>query len=290
MDHAAAWARQHHVALLAGEFGATAQLNPAARLAWIRTVRDGLEARRHRLGALGLRRRHGFRHPAAAGPPPAAGPGRGCRRLACHHGCKDAKPRPGRLVRSARARTPHDRRHVRSPANPARRPGLAPDAGRRAAELRQPIAARARPPPRRSTPTSGALCSPMPPATCIPRFMGWVHGGGNPVGMLAELLAAGLNANLGGRDHAPIEVERQVIAWAAEMLGFPAGCLGRAGHRHLDRQPDRRAGGAVRQRWARRFAAAASVAAAWSPTPRPRRMAACRGRWTWPASAATRCG
>ena len=32
-----------------------------------------------------------------------------------------------------------------------------------------------------------------------PRFMGWVHGGGTPVGMLAEMLAAGLNANLGGR-------------------------------------------------------------------------------------------
>ena len=30
---------------------------------------------------------------------------------------------------------------------------------------------------------------------------------------LAEMLAGGLNANLGGRDHAPILVERQVIAW-----------------------------------------------------------------------------
>jgi aromatic-L-amino-acid/L-tryptophan decarboxylase len=55
-----------------------------------------------------------------------------------------------------------------------------------------------------------------------PRFMGWVHGGGTPVGMLAEMLAAGLNANLGGRDHAPIEVERQVIRWAAEAFGLPA--------------------------------------------------------------------
>ncbi len=54
-----------------------------------------------------------------------------------------------------------------------------------------------------------------------PRFMGWVHGGGNPVGMLAELLAGGLNANCGGRDHAPIEVERQVIRWSAELLGLP---------------------------------------------------------------------
>jgi len=54
-----------------------------------------------------------------------------------------------------------------------------------------------------------------------PRFMGWVHGGGNLAGMLAEMLAAGLNANLGGRDHAPIEVERQVARWMAELFGFP---------------------------------------------------------------------
>jgi aromatic-L-amino-acid decarboxylase len=54
-----------------------------------------------------------------------------------------------------------------------------------------------------------------------PRFMGWVHGGGTPLGMLAEMLAAGLNANLGGRDHAPIEIERQVIRWAAEAFGLP---------------------------------------------------------------------
>ena len=55
-----------------------------------------------------------------------------------------------------------------------------------------------------------------------PRFFGWVHGGGTPVGMLAEMLAAGLNSNLGGRDHAPIGCERQVIRWAAELLGLPS--------------------------------------------------------------------
>ena len=59
-----------------------------------------------------------------------------------------------------------------------------------------------------------------------PRFMGWVHGGGNLAGMLAEMLAAGLNANLGGRDHAPIEVERQVTRWMAEVFGFPADSSG----------------------------------------------------------------
>lgn len=53
-----------------------------------------------------------------------------------------------------------------------------------------------------------------------PGFMGWVHGGGNPVGMLAEMLAAGLNANLGGRNQIPVEVERQVVQWVRTMLGF----------------------------------------------------------------------
>jgi aromatic-L-amino-acid decarboxylase len=59
-----------------------------------------------------------------------------------------------------------------------------------------------------------------------PGFMGWVHGGGTAVGMLAEMLAAGLNANLGGRDHIPVEVERQVVEWTRAMLGFPAGASG----------------------------------------------------------------
>jgi glutamate/tyrosine decarboxylase-like PLP-dependent enzyme len=54
-----------------------------------------------------------------------------------------------------------------------------------------------------------------------PGFMGWVHGGGNPISMLAELLAGTMNANCGGRDHVGITVERQVIAWAAEMTGMP---------------------------------------------------------------------
>src|SRR5439155_26248305 len=59
-----------------------------------------------------------------------------------------------------------------------------------------------------------------------PGFMGWVHGGGNPAGVLAEMLAAGLNANLGGRDHAPIEVERQVVQWMRTLFGFPESASG----------------------------------------------------------------
>lgn len=65
------------------------------------------------------------------------------------------------------------------------------------------------------------LVEPYATGNTHPRFLGWVHGGGNPAAMLGEILAAGLNANLGGRDHAPIEVERQVIRWAASALGLP---------------------------------------------------------------------
>ena len=59
-----------------------------------------------------------------------------------------------------------------------------------------------------------------------PGFMGWVHGGGTPVGMLADMLAAGLNANLGGRDQMPIEVEKQVLQWVRQIFGFPDAASG----------------------------------------------------------------
>lgn len=59
-----------------------------------------------------------------------------------------------------------------------------------------------------------------------PGFFGWVHGGGTPVGMLAEMLAAGLNANLGGRDQIPVEVERQLVRWMADLFEFPPDASG----------------------------------------------------------------
>src|SRR4051794_19849718 len=54
-----------------------------------------------------------------------------------------------------------------------------------------------------------------------PGFMGWVHGGGTVAGMLAEMLAAGLNANVGGRDQSPLDVERQVTRWVQALFNFP---------------------------------------------------------------------
>ncbi len=54
-----------------------------------------------------------------------------------------------------------------------------------------------------------------------PGFFGWVHGGGTPVGALAEFLAGCVNANVGGRDQAPIHLERQVVAWCRDLFEFP---------------------------------------------------------------------
>lgn len=59
-----------------------------------------------------------------------------------------------------------------------------------------------------------------------PGFLGWVQGGGTPVGMLAEMLAAGLNANVGGRDQIPHDVENQVTDWMRALFGFPAEATG----------------------------------------------------------------
>ena len=59
-----------------------------------------------------------------------------------------------------------------------------------------------------------------------PRFFGWVHGAGTAIGVIAEMLAAGMNANVGGRDHAAVEVERCVLRWWCEVFGFPPAASG----------------------------------------------------------------
>ena len=59
-----------------------------------------------------------------------------------------------------------------------------------------------------------------------PGFMGWVNGAGTPAGMLAEMVAAGLNMNCGARDHIGIEVEKQITRWMAEAIGYPADASG----------------------------------------------------------------
>lgn len=54
-----------------------------------------------------------------------------------------------------------------------------------------------------------------------PRFFGWVHGNGTPWGALAEFMAGAINANMGGRHHAPHLVEQQVVRWFRDTFAFP---------------------------------------------------------------------
>ena len=59
-----------------------------------------------------------------------------------------------------------------------------------------------------------------------PRFFGWIQGNGTPLGMMADMLAAGMNAHLAGLDQSPKLVELQVISWLAELMGMPTGTSG----------------------------------------------------------------
>ena len=54
-----------------------------------------------------------------------------------------------------------------------------------------------------------------------PRFFGWVHGSGTPGNLIADIAAAAINANLGGRDHGAMYVEKQVNAWCRQIFEFP---------------------------------------------------------------------
>ncbi len=53
-------------------------------------------------------------------------------------------------------------------------------------------------------------------------FFGWVQGGGNLAAVGADVVASVMNSNCGGRSHAAVEVEREVVRWSAELLGLPS--------------------------------------------------------------------
>lgn len=59
-----------------------------------------------------------------------------------------------------------------------------------------------------------------------PRWWGWVHGTGTAGGAIADLLAAVMNSNVGGREHGAVYVERQVIGWFRDLFAFPPSSSG----------------------------------------------------------------
>jgi glutamate/tyrosine decarboxylase-like PLP-dependent enzyme len=94
-----------------------------------------------------------------------------------------------------------------------------------AASLREPL-------PQHPQPAEGVYSDftrqvlPFNKNNIHPRFWSWVEGGGTPFGMLADMLASGMNANLAIGNHAPVYVERQVLDWSKEMFGFPGSAGG----------------------------------------------------------------
>jgi aromatic-L-amino-acid decarboxylase len=68
---------------------------------------------------------------------------------------------------------------------------------------------------------------PYPMGNIHPRFWGWILGTGTVMGAFAELLAASMNTNTGGgANHVANHVEKQVIDWIKEMLGYPLSASG----------------------------------------------------------------
>jgi aromatic-L-amino-acid/L-tryptophan decarboxylase len=61
-----------------------------------------------------------------------------------------------------------------------------------------------------------------------PRFFGYITSSPAPIGMLGDLLAAAVNANVGSWRLGPAatEIEAQTVRWIAEMIGYPRECGG----------------------------------------------------------------
>jgi aromatic-L-amino-acid/L-tryptophan decarboxylase len=54
-----------------------------------------------------------------------------------------------------------------------------------------------------------------------PAFFGWVNPPPSTAGVLASLAAAAMNPSVVAGDHADVHLERTVVRWLAELVGFP---------------------------------------------------------------------
>src|ERR1700693_2041321 len=62
---------------------------------------------------------------------------------------------------------------------------------------------------------------PFPMGNSHPRFFGFINATADPVGIAADYLAASMNPNCWGGDHAAIHAEHRVMRWLADLLGYP---------------------------------------------------------------------
>jgi aromatic-L-amino-acid decarboxylase len=59
-----------------------------------------------------------------------------------------------------------------------------------------------------------------------PRFFAWIQGTGTPMGVLADLLASGMNPNVAIGEHSAMYVDRQVVNWCKQLMNFPSNASG----------------------------------------------------------------
>lgn len=67
---------------------------------------------------------------------------------------------------------------------------------------------------------------PYPFGNGHPRFYAWVNSPPAVIGVFADALAAAMNPSCAGGNHAAIYVERAVIGWFRQLLGFPPASMG----------------------------------------------------------------
>jgi glutamate/tyrosine decarboxylase-like PLP-dependent enzyme len=67
---------------------------------------------------------------------------------------------------------------------------------------------------------------PFPMGNSHPRFFGFINATADPIGITADYLAAAMNPNCWGGDHAAVHVENQVMRWIASIVGFPEAAEG----------------------------------------------------------------
>lgn len=86
--------------------------------------------------------------------------------------------------------------------------------------------------PRGSTPPEQVYAQfrehilPYAKGNISPRFFSWVEGNGTFMGMMADMLASGMNPNVTIGDHMAMYVDQQVIDWCRQMMGFPESASG----------------------------------------------------------------
>jgi len=68
--------------------------------------------------------------------------------------------------------------------------------------------------------------TPYPMGNTHPRFWGWYMGASNFTGALGDFLAAINGSNLGGGNTSATELDRQVVSWLKDLMGFSESASG----------------------------------------------------------------